>query len=328
MKARFAVLALACALAASGCRTAPVAGRIPDQVPLLPVSVRLSVGEDATGFCASPELVKALSWGAFAVVASPGTSGSEGADARVSCEQAGEGKIRLKYRDADGALVSGFVLTLGADRGLDAAVARLAAEALARDPAVVRSALDAYVARNRWAASQGREALNREDWSAAADWLARGLESDADPAPIILGLYVAHAKLGHRRLAEWYLTEYLVASGRGADSLPDDALAPARALLDERSTDAEADQRRRAGEWYDAWREAVDAHRWNEAQADLRSLAVEEPWNAGYCEAMAKSTAASGWKTLSSIWSRRAALVREAGADRKTHDAILARVRD
>lgn len=286
----------------------------PINLPLLPVHARLDAG-GGSSFCASEELKRGLAGWAFSNVFRSGEY-SPTTDLVVACAPYDEGRVQFSVKDRDGADVESFrsKVTGAQFEG----IAFLVARRLAESRKTIEAALVAHRADLRATAAQGgAQAIADGDWAAAARSLYLALESNAEPAPLYFGLYMAHAKLGHVLQARWYLLVFCEAVGKRPDQLNDAQLAPLREMTRARGDDGFA-AASMAG-----WRRLIAEGKGADAMFLLKDILERAPWTVAGYDAMADAYGKLRWGPLEDGWRQRAKTARRAASRRRNHESLL-----
>lgn len=296
--------------------SAPAGAAEPISLPLLPVHARLD-SDGPSPFCASSELKRNLRSWAFAGIFSRGET-SPVTDLVVSCARVDETLARITVTDRDGAPVESFKTLVSASSGDFENIAFLVARRLAKGRKTIEAALVAHRSNLRYSAAQrGAQALADGDWTTAAGSLYAALESDASPAPLYYGLYVAHAKLGSRMRARWYLLLFCEEIGKRPDELPEAQLAALRSMV----------RAERADDGYAAapaaeWRRLTAQKRGYESAVLLKAAIERAPWLVEGHLALADAYEAIGWGPLEDGWRRRGRLARKAQGRTRNHESL------
>lgn len=298
------------------CLAGPARAEEPVSLPLLPIHARLDAGPGAA-FCSSDELKAALAGWAFASVFRSGEY-SPVTDLVVTCTRHDAGRALISVTDRDGAPVEDFRTKITDSRQDFDGIAFLVARRLAKGRKTIEAALVAHRANLRAsAAERGAQALADSDWATAADSLYRALESDAEPAALYYGLYVAHARLGSALRARWYLLLYCEAVDKRPDELTPAQLAPLLSIVRaSRSDDGFA------AASMSEWRRLVAEKRGHDAAFLLKSILERAPWTVDGYFALADVCEEIRWGPLEDGWRKRGKLARKAQVRTKNHEIL------
>lgn len=306
-------LALLFALSLAG----PARADDPISLPLLPVHVRLDA-DRASPFCSSAELQSALAGWAFGTVFKTGEN-SPATDLVLTCAPHDAQRVLITVTDRDGEHVESFKTKVTDSQDFFENIGFLIARRLAKGRKTIGAALVAHRANLRGSAAQrGAQALAAADWAGAADSLYRALESDADPAPLYYGLYLAHARLGNVLLGRWYLLTYCEASEKRPDQLTAEQLRPLREMTRTARTDdgfAAASMSR--------YRMLTAEKRGAEAMLLMKQTLEKAPWVVEGYEALADGYGKLDWGPLEDSWRRRAKIARKASRHKRNHESLL-----
>ncbi len=273
-------------------------------LPPVPAFVEVSTkGAQGNAFCTSPELREYLDQNFFHF-----TSAHESLhpDLVLNCT-ADDKRVRITVDAADGARVSAVQTKI--DPQDFKATAFVAVRKLATDKKTIDAALAAYDNNLRFVhLKPGAEAFDAQDWPTVVKHFPPVLETSAPPAVVYFGLYAAHAKLGHDRLATWYLKAFCEAGGKDPSKLTEQQLAYLKEL---RSKPAVAPQP------FDQANltEELLLRKWSWAVSDLKVKLAVEPWDAKSYVLIADVYAKVGWASLVDNWRKRGALARKIEAD-------------
>lgn len=289
----------------------------PVSLPLLPVHARLDADRGAA-FCSSDEFKTALAGWAFASV-SRSSEHSLVTDLIVTCARHDKGRALISVTDRDGAPVEAFKTKITDSRQDFDGIAFLVARRLAKGRRTIEAALVAHRSNLRNSAAQrGAQALAAADWTGAAGSLYRALESDADPAPLYYGLYVAHARLGDVLLGRWYLLAYCEAASKRPDQLTDEQLRPLREI-----TRAQRSDDGFAGASMSRYRRLAAEKRGAEAMRLMKQILEKAPWVVEGYEALADGYGKLDWGPLEDSWRRRAKIARKASRNKRNHESLI-----
>lgn len=286
-------------------------------LPLLPVHVRLDA-DRASPFCSSTELKSALAGWAFGTVFKAGEF-SPATDLVVTCASHDAERALITVTDRGGGHVESFKTKVTDSQGFFENIGYLVARRLAKGRKTIEAALVAHRANLRGSAAQrGAQALAAADWAGAAESLYPALESDADPAPLYYGLYLAHARLGNVLHGRWYLLAYCEAAGKRPDQLTGEQLRPLREMTRAPRTDdgfAAASMSR--------YRKLTAEKRGAEAIHLMKQVLEKAPWVVEGYEALADGYGKLDWGPLEDTWRRRAKIARNASKNKRNHDSLL-----